>query len=143
MQCWKSLQTALQFWQEACFLVRACVHAVGCLYSISHILSCVTHCFPPLCVCVFVCVNVRVCVCVCVCVCQIEQFWQVYNHIVSPHAMEVNSNLHYFKQGIQPLWEDPANQDGGKWVLTIRNDQDRLAKCWMEVVSGCSYVDRG
>ncbi len=59
----------------------------------------------------------------------------MYNHIVSPRDIENNSNLHFFKKGIHPMWEDPANQDGGKWVLTIKNDQDRLAKCWMEVVS--------
>ena len=54
--------------------------------------------------------------------------------------MAENSNLHYFKRGIQPLWEDPANQDGGKWVLTIKNDTTGLSKCWMEVVSDLVLV---
>lgn len=48
--------------------------------------------------------------------------------------MEQNSNLHFFKRGIQPLWEDPANKDGGKWVLTIKADTERLSKAWQEVV---------
>lgn len=71
---------------------------------------------------------------------QIEKFWQVYNHIISPKDMDHNSNLHYFKEGIQPLWEDPANQEGGKWVLTIKNDPDGLTNCWMEVVSPSECV---
>ncbi len=49
--------------------------------------------------------------------------------------MEQNSDFLFFKRGIEPLWEHPANQDGGKWVLTVKNDSESLAKSWLEVVS--------
>ena len=65
---------------------------------------------------------------------QIEVFWQLYNNITEPHHMEQNCNYHFFKKGIQPLWEDPANQEGGKWVLTIKGDEETLSKTWLEVV---------
>lgn len=27
-----------------------------------------------------------------------------------------HTDLHLFKEGIQPMWEDAANAKGGKWV---------------------------
>lgn len=66
---------------------------------------------------------------------QIEGFWQLYNNTITPAEMEQNSNFHFFKSGIKPLWEHPANLDGGKWVLTIKNDTTSLTKSWLEVVS--------
>lgn len=66
---------------------------------------------------------------------QIEEFWQLYNNIKTPDEMEQNSNFHFFKRGIKPLWEHSANLDGGKWVVTIKNDTNSLAKSWLEVVS--------
>lgn len=28
------------------------------------------------------------------------------------------------------MWEDPANADGGKWVLTMKNNPTLLDRCW-------------
>ena len=53
--------------------------------------------------------------------------------------MEQNTNLHFFKEGIQPLWEDPANREGGKWVFTIKNDGESLTRSWLEIVSYIFY----
>lgn len=65
----------------------------------------------------------------------------MYNHVIEPHQMEQNSNFHFFKSGIEPLWEDPANREGGKWVFTVRNDTSHLTKSWLEVVS--HYMGKG
>ncbi|CCV00172.1 unnamed protein product [Malassezia sympodialis ATCC 42132] len=35
--------------------------------------------------------------------------------------LEKNANYHLFKQGIKPMWEDPANANGGRWVITLRD----------------------
>ena len=43
------------------------------------------------------------------------------------------------QEGIEPLWEDPANEQGGKWVLTLR-DEAILDKVWEELVSTHSRV---
>ena len=66
---------------------------------------------------------------------QIEEFWQLHNNLIGPNQMEINSDLHFFKSGIRPLWEDPANKNGGKWVYTIKNNTEHLTKSWLEVVS--------
>jgi len=64
----------------------------------------------------------------------VESFWQYYNHILKPSQLETNANYHLFKKGIKPMWEDDANKNGGKWVITIKGDKDLLDKIWDEVV---------
>lgn len=66
---------------------------------------------------------------------QIENFWGTYNNIVPPSGLDKCSNYHFFKEGIYPLWEDEANKQGGKWLLTIKDDPKMLDQAWMEVVS--------
>jgi translation initiation factor 4E len=44
--------------------------------------------------------------------------------------LEKNSNYHIFKSGIKPMWEDEANANGGKWVLTMKNNPALLDRCW-------------
>lgn len=65
----------------------------------------------------------------------VEDFWRYYNHLVKPSKLEINSNYHFFKEGIKPMWEDSANSKGGKWVLTFR-DKNLLDTCWENVVLG-------
>jgi len=65
----------------------------------------------------------------------VEDFWRYYNHLVKPSRLEINSNYHFFKDGIKPMWEDPANSRGGKWVLTFK-DKNLLDVCWENVVLG-------
>lgn len=48
----------------------------------------------------------------------IQAFWRYYNNIVDPAVFPAYSNLRMFKANIKPLWEDPANSNGGKWVGT-------------------------
>ena len=66
---------------------------------------------------------------------QIENFWGTYNNIVPPSGLDKCANYHFFKEGIFPLWEDEANKQGGKWVLTIKDDTTSLDHAWIEVVS--------
>lgn len=46
----------------------------------------------------------------------VEQWWALYTHIVRLGDLPPHIDLHLFKKGIQPMWEDPANIKGGKWV---------------------------
>ncbi|XP_078617858.1 uncharacterized protein LOC144885693 isoform X1 [Branchiostoma floridae x Branchiostoma japonicum] len=64
----------------------------------------------------------------------IEGFWQVYNHLAPAHHLDNNANYHFFRVGIMPMWEDDANKQGGKWVITIRNDMDFVASLWLEML---------
>jgi translation initiation factor 4E len=48
-----------------------------------------------------------------------EEFWQIFNNIKPAGQLAVNSNYHLFREGIEPMWEDPENIKGGKFVLNI------------------------
>ncbi|KAF8631102.1 hypothetical protein AX17_005147 [Amanita inopinata Kibby_2008] len=60
----------------------------------------------------------------------VESFCRYFNWLKSPSKLERNSNYHLFKTGIKPMWEDPANANGGKWVLTMKNNPALLDRCW-------------
>ena len=49
----------------------------------------------------------------------VEQWWALYSHLVRLQVLPAYTDLHLFRKGIQPMWEDPANCKGGKWVLLI------------------------
>lgn len=60
----------------------------------------------------------------------VEAFCRYFNWLKPPSKLEKNSNYHLFKSGIKPMWEDPANANGGKWVLTMKNNPELLDRCW-------------
>ncbi|GAA5990587.1 hypothetical protein JCM11641_007795 [Rhodosporidiobolus odoratus] len=50
----------------------------------------------------------------------VEEFWGLYNNIVAPSVLSSsNSNYYLFKKGVKPAWEDPANEQGGKWAVQL------------------------
>ncbi|KZT61760.1 translation initiation factor eIF4e, partial [Calocera cornea HHB12733] len=64
----------------------------------------------------------------------VEGFARYWNWCKPPSRLERGGNYHFFKKGIKPMWEDPANAKGGKWVLTMRNNPAYLDKCWTEIL---------
>jgi hypothetical protein len=60
----------------------------------------------------------------------VESFCRYFNWLKPPSKLERNSNYHLFKTGIKPMWEDEANKNGGKWVLTMKNNPALLDRCW-------------
>ncbi|CAK5275843.1 unnamed protein product [Mycena citricolor] len=60
----------------------------------------------------------------------VEEFCRYFNWLKPPSQLERNSNYHLFKSGIKPMWEDEANANGGKWVLTMKNNAALLDRCW-------------
>lgn len=60
----------------------------------------------------------------------VEEFCRYFNWLKPPSKLERNSNYHLFKQGIKPMWEDEANANGGKWVLTMKMNPQLLDRCW-------------
>ncbi|KAJ7101618.1 translation initiation factor eIF 4e-like domain-containing protein [Mycena crocata] len=60
----------------------------------------------------------------------VEEFCRYFNWLKPPSNLERNSNYHLFKSGIKPMWEDEANANGGKWVLTMKNNPVLLDRCW-------------
>ncbi|GBG79251.1 hypothetical protein CBR_g29302 [Chara braunii] len=50
----------------------------------------------------------------------VEGFWGSYCHMSRAQDLPNPTDLHLFKKGIRPLWEDAANRSGGKWILRFR-----------------------
>jgi len=50
----------------------------------------------------------------------IEDFWGMYNNVPGISRMEENSDYMFFKEGIRPAWEDPANASGGSFTLQFK-----------------------
>ncbi|CAG8807215.1 24577_t:CDS:2, partial [Racocetra persica] len=67
----------------------------------------------------------------------VEAFCRYFNWVKKPSQLELNTNFHIFKDKIKPMWEDPANANGGKWVISMRNPP-LLDRCWTWLV--CALV---
>ncbi|KMZ63934.1 Eukaryotic translation initiation factor 4E [Zostera marina] len=50
----------------------------------------------------------------------VEAFWVCYCHLAHPSSLPSPTDLHLFKDGIRPLWEDNANRSGGKWIIRFK-----------------------
>lgn len=67
----------------------------------------------------------------------VETFMRVFSTIKRPSQLERQSNYHLFKNGIRPMWEDPANADGGKWTVSFSKASTNpamLDRSWMWLV---------
>ncbi|KAL0274953.1 UNVERIFIED_CONTAM: hypothetical protein PYX00_002965 [Menopon gallinae] len=62
----------------------------------------------------------------------VEQFWAHYSHLIRPSDLQGHSDFHLFKVGIKPMWEDEANQNGGKWIVRLR--KGLASRCWENLV---------
>lgn len=72
-----------------------------------------------------------------------QDFWKIYNHLVRPNDLPNTMDYHLFKTGIKPMWEDPANRRGGKWMVRLRKgiasryweDLVRRQEIWTELAA--------
>ncbi|OXG94881.1 translation initiation factor 4E [Cryptococcus neoformans A2-102-5] len=60
----------------------------------------------------------------------VEGFARHFNNVRLPSQLTPSSNYHLFKNGIRPMWEDPANANGGKWVILFRSSPGTLDIAW-------------
>ncbi|CAG9463134.1 unnamed protein product [Pedinophyceae sp. YPF-701] len=68
----------------------------------------------------------------------VEDFWCLYNNIVQPSQLGGRADIHLFKEGIQPKWEDPEfkngdEQHGGKWTFVVKS-KTMLDEHWLNTV---------
>lgn len=75
----------------------------------------------------------------------VEEFWAMQSIIKKPGQMELGSNYHFFKTGVKPMWEDPTNKEGGKWVINLQAATDlyNLDSIWEELTMALigEYLD--
>uniref|UniRef100_A0ACD5TWY0 Uncharacterized protein n=1 Tax=Avena sativa TaxID=4498 RepID=A0ACD5TWY0_AVESA len=62
----------------------------------------------------------------------VESFWVCYCHLARPSSLPSPTDLHLFKEGVRPLWEDPANRSGGKWIIRFKKAVS--ARFWEDLV---------
>eukprot|EP01053_Blabericola_migrator_P005248 Blabericola_migrator_1__5247@NODE_269_length_10566_cov_217_328317_g225_i0_p4_GENE_NODE_269_length_10566_cov_217_328317_g225_i0NODE_269_length_10566_cov_217_328317_g225_i0_p4_ORF_typecomplete_len267_score26_22IF4E/PF01652_18/6_6e47_NODE_269_length_10566_cov_217_328317_g225_i070327832 len=63
-----------------------------------------------------------------------EAFWALYSHCIRPSQLERGTEYHLFREGIKPMWEDPANQNGGTLMLRLKKDKDYLDYFWESLI---------
>ena len=64
---------------------------------------------------------------------QVESFWSIWTHLTPPSALQPTTDYLLFHVGVRkPVWEDPLNISGGKWIIRLRKGiADRL---WEDLV---------
>lgn len=66
----------------------------------------------------------------------VEDFWNLYNMIKYASELQPGNDYSLFKQNIRPMWEDAANANGGRWILSMHTQQElnNLDDLWLNVV---------
>ena len=62
-----------------------------------------------------------------------EEFWGLYQHMKRPNSLPRGCEFFLFKKGIKPLWEDAANQGGGRFLLSTKKHQSNN-KLWEDLL---------
>jgi translation initiation factor 4E len=61
-----------------------------------------------------------------------EEFWGYYQHIRRPEYLPKCCEFFLFKSNIRPMWEDPANMGGGRFVIHIK--RIFANKAWEDII---------
>ncbi|KAJ2077840.1 hypothetical protein H4R24_004879 [Coemansia sp. RSA 988] len=58
----------------------------------------------------------------------VESFWTVYSHLKRADQVPTITDYHMFRAGVRPVWEDPVNMNGGKWMIRLK--KGLTARLW-------------
>lgn len=61
-----------------------------------------------------------------------EAFWALYSHCIRPSALQKGTDYFLFREGVRPMWEDPANAQGG--TLMVRLRKNTLDYLWENLI---------
>ncbi|XP_017055203.1 eukaryotic translation initiation factor 4E1 [Drosophila ficusphila] len=64
----------------------------------------------------------------------VEDFWSLYWRIEPPSKLKNGSDYFLFKSNIQPMWEDPANKEGGRWLIALQKGSTNLDAAWLDML---------
>ncbi|OXV08690.1 hypothetical protein Egran_03543 [Elaphomyces granulatus] len=74
----------------------------------------------------------------------VESFWSIYSHLKRPSLLPAVSDYHIFKKGIRPVWEDEANNKGGKWIVRLKKGvADRYWEDLLLAMVGDQFAEAG
>jgi len=65
----------------------------------------------------------------------VESFWSLWTHLHLPSTLVPTTDYLLFHSGVRrPVWEDPLNISGGKWIVRLKKGvADRI---WEDLVLG-------
>jgi len=66
----------------------------------------------------------------------VEDFWRMYNNLALASQIQLGCSFSLFKKGVEPKWEDPKNQKGGKWTIMIPKSKP-LDTMWLWMMLAC------
>lgn len=55
------------------------------------------------------------------CIASLEQMWWTLAQLKKVYELRSGTELLIFKSGVHPVWEDPVNTQGGRWVFRFNN----------------------
>ncbi len=61
----------------------------------------------------------------------------LYNNIKTPGQLQPSATFLLFKEGIEPIWEDPVNANGGCWTVSLNkgpNAKQQIDAWWLNSV---------
>eukprot|EP00041_Stephanoeca_diplocostata_P006548 m.88048 g.88048 ORF g.88048 m.88048 type:complete len:195 (-) comp16426_c0_seq2:467-1051(-) len=62
----------------------------------------------------------------------VKSFWSYFGHMTPAGELSGVADYHLFKDGVKPMWEDPVNEHGGKWILRLR--KGLASRMWEKLV---------
>jgi translation initiation factor 4E len=74
---------------------------------------------------------------------QVESFWALHTHLAPPSLLTPTTDYLLFHTGIsRPVWEDPLNITGGKWIIRLRKGvADRVWEALLCAVVGDMFAE--
>lgn len=61
--------------------------------------------------------------------------FSVFNNLKEPSMLDKGNTYNLFKFGIEPKWEDPQNNAGGEWRITLPPERQRaLDEHWINTI---------
>ena len=74
---------------------------------------------------------------------QVESFWSLWTHLSPPSALLPTTDYLLFHSGVRrPVWEDPLNLSGGKWIIRLKKGvADRLWEDLILAIIGDQFDD--
>ncbi|KAI0075314.1 translation initiation factor eIF4e [Panus rudis PR-1116 ss-1] len=73
----------------------------------------------------------------------VESFWSIWTHLNAPSSLLPTTDYLLFHSGIRrPVWEDPLNLGGGKWIIRVKKGvADRLWEDLVLAIIGDQFDD--
>ncbi|THH09903.1 hypothetical protein EW145_g1691 [Phellinidium pouzarii] len=77
--------------------------------------------------------------------CKVESFWSLWTHLNPPSTLQPTTDYLLFHSAVRrPVWEDPLNLQGGKWIIRLKKGvSDRLWEELIIAVVGDQFDDCG